>query len=649
MRRLKSLLGKELGQHAVVGIGLTVCLAGAYALLLAAALLGAETVSLMEAHGGFLLFVTLAALVLGNRLVVAEYYGRTQLFVEALPAARWEMVAVKYVLGLTFLLLANGSSLAVTALAALSREPIDARFLGIAGARTACYLFFIWSFFFAMGMLGRFRTALYLAILLALVMVDEMTAFEFQRFGPLALLDRGTLPFEREVLPWRAITETVALGAAWAALAFALALIHEGSVAEALARRMSLREKAVLGGLFVALMLAIAFLDERRDKEPYAFEQQEVLRSDTVPLEVLYLLPERRADAEALLGRLEGDLEALVQALGWRRLPAVRVAFAPALDPGIYDTAVLDENDGLLVRANFQPADGWDSQDFSAHLLQLVLDEATGGRARFEPKAWLRYGFAHWWAGQAESRPGGRPMEHLGQGCRDGSLPVLRALWATRGEPLTEDRLAKWLRYRERIGEGLAEAVALSGLLVLEQHHGRDAVLALAREVFGRQPPEDLRELLYEWRHPMAAVFAQATSVDWSRFLAEWNAELERLRGAPACREQLADIAEGEGSIEIEHGEGAVRDLAYSFRFARPPPAGTLVTLLHHRLTPFDGELERHDLKRVEKLWPDATGEATWRLAGFYGPGSRVFLALEVESNPLGCPIRLWAQRRVIP
>ncbi len=643
MRRLTALLGKELGQHAVVGIGLTVCLAGAFVLLLSAALLSAETVSLMAAHAGFLVFVTLGGLVLANRLVVAEYYGRTQLFVEALPIARWQMVAVKYLLGLTFLMLVAGGSLAATALAALSREAIDLHFLGIVGARTGCYVFFIWSFFFAMGIHGRARTAIYIAILLALTVVDQMTEFELQGFGPVAVLDNNTLPFEREVLPVRAVAETTALGVFWTALAFALALIHEGSVAEALARRMSLREKSVIGGLFVALMLAFAFLDERRDKEPYTFEQEEVLRSGALPLEILYLLPERRSDAEALLGRLEVDLQSLAAELGWRQQqPAVRIAYGPSLDPGIYDTAVLDANDGLLVRANFQSASGWDPSDFSAYVLGLALDEATAGRARFEPKAWLRDAFAHWWGGRGAAEA----VDALA--CGDASMPLLRALWATRGEPLSEERLAEWLRYRERHGEDLAEAVALSGLSVLEQRHGRGAVLALAHQVFGRRPAENLSELFYEWRHPMADVFEQATSLDWPQFVGEWNAELERLRGEPACRRALDALPDGEASVEIEAGAGAVRDVVYGFRFAEAPPAGTLVTLLHHRLTPYDDELERRDLKRVEKLWPAGERQASWRLPGFYGQGSRVFLALEVESATLGCPIRLHAERREV-
>ena len=361
MRRLRALLGKELRQHAAIGIGLAFCLAGVYLLLLAGTALGPETVSLVQAHATFLFFLTLGAMVLGNRLVVGEYYGRTQLFIEALPLARWELVAIKYLLGLALLALAAGLSLAITALAALSREAIDGRFLAIVAARTGAWVSFAWSFCFTMGFLGRFRVAIYIAIVLALAVVDQMTALELRHFGPFAVLDNNTLPFERETLPARAVAETLALGAGLTALAFALALIHEGSVAETLAKRMSQREKAMIGVLFVALTLALAFLDERRDKEPYAFPEQEVVRGRTLPLEVLYLLPERRADAEALLGRLEDELGALGRTLGWQDPPAVRVAYGPGLDAGIYDRAELAENDGILVRANFAPAAGFDS------------------------------------------------------------------------------------------------------------------------------------------------------------------------------------------------------------------------------------------------------------------------------------------------
>ncbi len=662
MRRLTALLGKELRQHSVSGIILLACLVGGYLLMLVATLMNAESVSAMQAHASFLgLFVLIAAIVLGHRLVVAEYHGRTQLFLEALPIRRWEVVALKYGVGLAFLLLISGLSLAITTLVAMTREPLDGWFLTIVATRTAVYVFFLWAFLFGMGLIGRFRVPIYLLLLVMLGIVDEMTQLEIQRFGPIALLDNNTLPFERETMPVRALFETLGLGLAWTGIGFGLALIHEGSVAETLAKRMSQKEKALVGILFTAMMLAFVVFETRRDKAPYTFPEQETLVSSTVPLEILYLQPSRLEDAQTLSRRLETDLETLRQALGWAELPDVRIAYRPSLDADIYDRADLLENEGILVRANFRcqlpqhqvsqdSEDKWDPQAFSAYIVGLVLDEATDGRARFEPKAWLRDGFAQWWAAREYQVT---PVENPAMVCADNDSPtrraMLRALWATQAQPLDNNQLATWLRTRERHGEAVAEAMALSGLWVLEQSHGEAAVLALARAVFGRNPNEDIRELIYEWRHPMPAVFTDATPTDWQSFVAEWSAALDRWRQEPACRALLDTLPKGEAEVAIEHGEGTVRNIVYRFDYDRPWPAGTLVSLLHSRLpTPFDSPIERIDLRRREHLWPPDESTTSWRLPGFYGQGSRAFLALEIDSAILGCPIRLVAVRQEI-
>ncbi len=650
MRRLRALLGKEIRQHAWTGLALGFCLAALFALLLATAWLAPETISLMQVHAGFLTFAICGAMVLGNRLVVSEYYGRSQLFVEALPLARWEMLAVKYVLGLALLLIATALSLGIAALVSATREAIDWRFLTIVAARSGTIIFFFWSWFFGMGLVGRFRVAIYLGILIAVMFLDGFTAFEILHFGPIAVLDNTTLPFEREIMPTRALLVTLALGAGWTALGFALALINEGSVAEILAKRMSQREKSIIGILFIALALAYTLIEERRDKPPYNFPEEEVIKSEAVPLEILYLLPERRADAEALMAWLEDDLSRFSRALGWSSLPEVRLAFSPSLEAGFFDTAELQLNDGILIRANFGSDIDWDPRALSAYVLARVLDGATDDRARFEPKAWLRDGFAEWWSHRrqlTDDSSGDREAtDSLETSCSDEASLLLRALWTTRHDPLDTSRLARWLRYRERHGEELASAVAFSGLRILEQQADRDAVLHLARQVFGRQPHRDIRELFYEWRHPMEEVFAQATAQGWEPFLASWNNELERLRTREPCRARLAQLPEGTAQIEIESGEGTIRDVVYGFQFTEPLPQGTTTTLLHHRLSAFDSELERRDLLRVERFWPSETRETSWRLPGLYRRDNRAFLAVEIESEILGCPIRFDAQRR---
>lgn len=660
MRRLVALLGKEARQHAAFAIAFGGVLAGLYLVIFLSHILNPEVVSLMRIHPAFVwALLIVGGSVIGHRLVVSEYYGRTQLFLEALPVRRGEMVVFKYTLGLLILVILAGFSLGATSLAALSREALSVRFLGFVALRTVVFLFFGWSFLFVMGLVGRFRIPIYLFLILAISVIDMQTEVEMVHFGPIVLMDVGSLPFERETLPTRALLETAGLGILWTLIAGVLALIHEGSVAETLARSMSQREKALVGMLFVGLAMALGFLDEHREKEPYSFpEQAEIARGGVVPLEILYLSPERRDDAEALVKHLEGDLEPLRLALGWPSLPEVRVAYGPSLDADIYDPAELEDSDGILVRANFRGASlesssseemiPWDAQGFSATMTGLVLDEITRGRASFEPKAWLRDGFAQWWG-----QRGLGLAEGLEKACAEARPAVLRALWTTRHETLDADVLKFWLRYRQRHGEPLAEAVALSGLLVFEKQYGEDAVLALARRVFGRGAPENILEFFHEWRHPMSVVFeealadAGATKVpSWREFLASWNAELVRLRRIPACGAVLAGLPEGSAMVEIEAGRGTIRDVVYSYRFSSPPAAGAAATLLHARLSPFDSELEDRDLRRVENYWPEGDREASWSLSGYYGQGSRAFLALEIDSRILGCPIRLHAERR---
>ena len=79
MSRLRALLFKELQQHWLSLVALAVVLLGAWLLLIVSQLTGTKNVTLFTAHGVFVGgFGTLAAIVLGNRLVVAEYYGQTQ-------------------------------------------------------------------------------------------------------------------------------------------------------------------------------------------------------------------------------------------------------------------------------------------------------------------------------------------------------------------------------------------------------------------------------------------------------------------------------------------------------------------------------------------------------------------------------------------
>ena len=187
----------------------------------------------------------LGALVLNHRLVVNEYQARTQLFLEALPVARWRMVAVKYGLGLGTMLVLLGVSFAIACLLAWRHEGMTPRFTAILAARSVSAVWFAQSFCFLMGLTGRYRLALYLTMLLGCAFVAEHKALEFTRFGPVALLD-SRFAYEREDIPWQALGVTWEMILVFTLLAAGLSLVREGSVAALLAEKMSHREKVLI-------------------------------------------------------------------------------------------------------------------------------------------------------------------------------------------------------------------------------------------------------------------------------------------------------------------------------------------------------------------------------------------------------------------
>jgi len=185
-----TLLRKELRQHWLAILAVAIAAMIGYALIIGASAISGQAGTPFE---GLRLFVRcmglLGALVLCHRLVVVEYQAKTQLFLEALPMARWRMVTVKYGLGLAVMFVIVGLAFAIACLFAWHHEELTPRFLAILGVRAFTATWCAYSFCFLMGLLGRYRFALYIASFFGLVMLVEQTDLGLDRFGPIALLD----------------------------------------------------------------------------------------------------------------------------------------------------------------------------------------------------------------------------------------------------------------------------------------------------------------------------------------------------------------------------------------------------------------------------------------------------------------------------
>jgi hypothetical protein len=633
-RRILSLLQKELRQHGLASVTTLGFVAMVYVVMLLGRSSGVTQVTLLEVHASFArLCIPLLAAVFGHRLVVTELYGRTQLFLEGLPVRRGEWMLVKAGLGLVVVLGAAFASLGISALAASGKEALDVPFLALLGVRTLVWSACVWSFFLAMGTSGRLRFFIYFSVALGLYAVDAMTELEWRRMPPFSLVD-ARMALERVHWPTRDLWLSAALALGFTALATWLTGFHEGSVSEALSRRMSQKEMVLLACVVGAALIGITVLEAEKTKDPYQLQGStvQVGKRAAVSVDAGSLDAHAMARAAALLATLESDVLELSSWLGLRDLPPVFVAQRANLDGRTVEHVGLTANEGLLIRANFVAPD-WDAEQLRFELLARLVAQKSQERTLFEPKAWLSDGLLRWWVEQKRST-------------QVTSLSLLRGLWATQQEPVTAALLERWILTNERLGSDVAEGLAHTGIEVLARVRGRGAVDALARAVLGRWAPKDARALHYESVHSTPALFREATGLAWPDFLARWNQELPRLRQEPRFQ-ALAALPRGRVQISTQAARGAIRDVRFVVELDRPAPAGLVVSLAHYRLSAFDrGLVPKLELERQDSLWPASSTRFEGRLPGSYSRGDRAFLAVEIQGAPLATPLRLSAERR---
>ncbi|MCB9596220.1 MAG: ABC transporter permease subunit [Sandaracinaceae bacterium] len=609
MRRLGGLLLKELWQHGGVLLLLAAFVAAVQGILLLGSAVGPRTITMLEAHATFTrVFLPLLGIALGHRLVVREYHAHTQRFLEALPLYRGEVLVTKLGLGLFVLAGAVTVSLAFAAAIALVKEPLTWHWLTLIFVRTQVFALTLWSVLFTMGLLGRWRIPVYLAMGLVLVFLDQGTDFEVARFGPFGLVSERLI-LERHAAPWAELGTSLAIAAIALGLGVALALLDEGSVAESLAKPMSRRERVAVGVVLCFALIAWDVVDPKHDKAPFDFEGDAVVRREG--LAVLYLDEANRGDAEALADAIAADLARAHDALGYEEpFGPVHVALRTTLEADGYEEVELEgEDDGLLVRAGFSdPA--FDARAFRAWVLERAIERATDGRAAFEPNAWVRTGAA--------------ALLVYGDEAPD---PGLAAFWARHRRPRYA-ALERFWRTEERFGPEVASAVATSAAFAFVSVEGEPAWRAFASEVLAPPAP---------------GVFAMAGPSPRERFEAATDAAAFEARWAASLRTASSGVPRATASLSIEPEEGLLRSVRWGVRFRGAPPPDAFCALLHAPLGPFDEVVTPSDLSREEVPCAEL-GEAGSRLVGRYSAADRVLLAIELEV-PAG-RVRLLAERR---
>ena len=633
MKRLYTLIQKDFRQHIISFILLTSFMITIFGLQMIGTFVSPRTLGFLSSEGSFLFtFIPLSAIILGNRLIVKEYHGRTQLFIESLPISRIEMVLVKYFIGLLFLLFFTVFSLLISSWLSHRSDPVSGKFLLILLSRSTMFCYFVWSFLFAMGFTGRFRIPIYILMAFSLIVITMTSELDLTREGPFSLI-MSDFSLERYSYPVKQLFQTFLIGTGWLALALSISLINEGSIAESLAKPMSQREKAVIGVMIIAVLLSASMLESKRVKKPYKFNTEAVIKSETEPIEIMYIHNELKPDAMVLSEYLAKKFSDLRNTLGLSKIPPIRIAFRDSLDKDKFETATLNSNDGVLVRANFKDIDNWCKDKFTSYLIRAVLDHITHNRTRFAPKQWLHDGFSCWWA------YGGFTMESDLH-----KTLILRSMFAMKEQSLNPQVIREWPVFRERVGEPIAEAVAYSGLAYLQSTKGSETVINLVKPVFGRYIPNDSRETIHEFFHPMPVVFKEQTGENWEKFIIAWADWLENMASMPEFKAKLAKIPEVNGSIEIVKKQGNIRDIVYEFDFSHVPDSKYVSSLLHKKLSPFNSVISAKDLLREEQSGKHFNSGQR-HLTGKYNAGERAFLALEYDSDILEVPIRIFSRR----
>lgn len=609
------LVRKELREHRWVLILMwLLCALSLIALLESARRAGSP---LMAYRNLVMIFGPLLALALANRLVVREYSGRTQLFLETLPMGRAQVVTVKWLVGAVCLLLPMAAGFALVLLLAGSSVELTNRFIVMLALRGAAFLLFVHALAFVVGLTGRYRYLLWLALIAVAVAVNIFGQLPYQQWPP-SLLVSDAMPYQREEFPVHALWMTGAATVVLIAAAYTLALGFQGSWVVKMAQRMSLREKVISTALFISVMYVVVLVQDRKPKPPFSL-QDAVASSSDLPKVVVARAEGVGEDGAAKLARdIALDLQSLREDLSITELPVVAVLPDVSIDPDLFTAAALPDSDGVVVRGALG-APGFDAAGFRAYTLAHVLDWHMEGRAAREGRRWLLDGFSRWRVARSDATQ------------RD--LLTLRATAAlqmieSRNESL-EQAFDHWLTTREALGDCLGDSLAWRATQALADSMGEQKFRDFSRALFSERPPGDIRAFLGE------------KSVD----------TLLRRAGAPGMKSQAGDLQatmRREAAVQatlppwkVSFSAAPMRGSAFELRYAVAstdaaplPPFAVRYT----RVGPWKGELTRAGMERF-----DATASGV--LPASFPRGEHVFTAVEVHSPQLGCALRFGARR----
>ncbi|HEY0705810.1 MAG TPA: hypothetical protein VGG33_03390 [Polyangia bacterium] len=644
---MRALLAKEWSQHARALVTLSIFFALVGLAAWATFLQSTRSVSVLEIVPRLAISaLPAAAVVLGHRLVILEYYGRTQRFLEALPLRRGEEVTIKFAFGLFWLLLWGALALTIAIVVARRTVPIDVRFAAILALRLAGYTTALWSVVFVFHVFGRLRVPLLLLAVLVAVLVSNARDVSLRQSGPMRLVDASTYVIESAAFPSRDLVLAFGIAAAGAVLALLLVSLREGGVVEALAKPLSTREKGALLVVVMGGAIAAASVEKEKVAPMPELDAESVIRGPSPQLgdrlEVVYAGDALRPAAERLVGLLAPALGRLEEVLP-KPARRLRVIHGGDVLPDRSEL-VARYASGSVIRINLQSFLGGDDVAETleartrtlADVFHVVLVSASEGRALLEPRHFWTDGFAQYLASRALPPTETPPLE------------ALLAHHETGGDAPNEGTIRYHHSFGEQVGEARAMVLAGDAWSYLHDRSGEAKVFALAKALFSRRSRGDLRDLVHERLHPPTAVFTEVTGLPFSSFVTDWRRRLADQAKAPAQAASLE--VRPRAVIDVVPQPAAAFDpIVIEGRFASPLDPQATCQALHMVERWFDSWPSPEELQ-IETI-NVASDRRGFRhaLDGDYESGERAFVAVDCRLPTLPGRTRLHAERVTVP
>jgi hypothetical protein len=558
------------------------------------------------------LFGTLAALVLPNRLVMREYGLGTQLFLEVLPVSRGMVLLTKWLAGWCALMLFFVPAFGIALYAVRDQVFLRADLAGLVALRSIVYLLFVYAGAFAIALTLRFRFVVWaLLFLLAATLGDRVQKPPSE--WPPFLVAGEAMALLGAPPPWHEIAITAALALGLMGVSLALAVSARGALAVVLARRMSSRARTLVVFAFGIVGGLMTLIEKRVPPPPFHLEQAVSSQADPV-VHVGWLGDVGGMPPAHLAAQISSDLAAMRSWLGLRGLAPV--SLVPDAWREAHEIALGKARPNqLLVRAALGAPELALPQLREMVRIAEILDQSPAYYWR-EDRTWLLRGFSARW--EAERNAG------------YAALLARRAEFASRllrAYGLDEEAaLRRADTTDELLGACLASAYDWRAVQTLHDRLGPERYRGLMRAALGQPSSDDARSLV---RVASTADLLEQGGLPLPQLALAMRRDLGRDAGAaPPSALQ----------VQAVRLEGATAELRY--RIAGAAPGG--LTVRYKALRPAEPYVD------PATTWWAGTA-ASGVLPATFAAGTRVFVMAEAFDPALGCRYRLGAVRKELP